>query len=210
MRVNEKTSLGLTGRARSSRADLLLALFRSVRAMRLRSLTIRSFLLGATAFAAALTCVGSAPKRANAIAYYDNLDVAASVNIACTIVAVPVVFGTYSPGGVNATTPLDGVGGISVNCSSGGGNTRVKLGQGLYPQPGSTNLNPLRQMGSGSQRLRYNLYSDAAHTQVWDNNNGEKTGKTFPVLMTVYGRVPAAQFVQQGTYTDNILATVTF
>jgi spore coat protein U-like protein len=211
MNAKFRTSLGLTGRARFfSRWALDDSSRRSVPVMRLRSITIRSFVLGALAFATALTCVGGGEQRASALSWSDNLDIAASVNITCTIIAAPVAFGTYSPGGAHATAPLDGTGGISVNCSSGGGNTRVSLGQGLYPQPGSTNNNPLRQMGNGALRLRYNLYSDAAHTTVWNNNNGAKTGKNFPVLMTVFGRIPAAQFVQQGTYTDSIVATVTF
>ncbi|MFI5309275.1 MAG: spore coat U domain-containing protein [Polyangiales bacterium] len=139
-----------------------------------------------------------------------NLDVVASVNIACTIAAVPVSFGNYDPSGANAAAPLDATGGVSVNCTTNGGNVRVSLGQGQFPGPGSTNNVPRRRMGHAASRLSYNLYSDAAHSAVWDNNAGVKTGKIFPVLMTVYGRVPAAQMVPSGAYADTILATVTF
>ncbi|HEX7479948.1 MAG TPA: spore coat U domain-containing protein [Polyangiales bacterium] len=163
----------------------------------------------AAALTIGLSCVCGHRASATPIASV-NLDVVASVNVACTIATVPVAFGIYDPVGVNAVTPLDTLGGVSVNCSAGGANIRVTLGQGTFPQPGSTNINPLRRMGSGPGRLRYNLYSDAAHAAVWNNQTGVKTGKIFPVLMSVYGRVPAAQIVPSGAYADNILATVTF
>jgi spore coat protein U-like protein len=139
-----------------------------------------------------------------------NLDVVASVNVACTIAATPVAFGNYDGTGPNAAAPLDAQGMVSINCAGNGNNVRVTLGQGQFPAAGSTNNLPRRQMGHNAARLAYNLFSDAAYTTVWDNNAGVKTGKNFPVLMPVYGRIPAAQLVLPGAYADTIVATVIF
>jgi spore coat protein U-like protein len=139
-----------------------------------------------------------------------TLNVAASVAVRCTISTAPLVFGTYDGYGNNATTPLDAIGGVSLNCSAGS-NVDVRLGQGSFPAPGSTNANPRRRLASGTDRLSYNLYEDAAYTTVWDNvAKGLKAGKTFPVVIPVYARVPAGQTAPVGTYADSVVATVFF
>ena len=62
--------------------------------------------------------------------------------------------------------------------------------------------------------LGYGVYSDAERTKNWgttaatDTVSGTGTGAAQP--LTVYGRVPAAQFVTPGVYTDTIIATVTY
>lgn len=148
--------------------------------------------------------------KAQALTKSATLNVAASVSLRCTIATAPINFGTYDPYGNNALNPLDAVGGVSLNCSAGS-NVDVRLGQGSFPAPGSTNANPRRRLGSGADRLDYNLYEDAAYTTVWDNvAKGLKGGKTFPVVIPVYGRVPEGQNVPIGTYTDSVVATVFF
>lgn len=147
---------------------------------------------------------------AKALTRTATLNVAASVSLRCTIATSPIVFGNYDGFGVNALYPLDATGGVSLNCSTGA-NVDVRLGQGSYPAPGSTNANPRRRLGNGSDRLSYNLYEDAAYTTVWDNvAKGLKGGKTFPVVIPVYGRVFEGQTVPVGTYTDSVVATVFF
>jgi spore coat protein U-like protein len=149
-------------------------------------------------------------RRAHALTRTATLNVAASVSIRCTIATTPVAFGNYDPTGYNALYPLDAVGGISLNCSAGS-NVDVRLGQGSFPAPGSTNAIPRRRLGFGADRLNYNLYEDAAYTTVWDNvAKGLKGGKTFPVVIPVYGRVPEGQTPPIGTYTDSVVATVFF
>jgi spore coat protein U-like protein len=149
-------------------------------------------------------------RKAEAASRSATLSVGATVNIRCLILTTPVTFGTYDVFGNNATSPLDGTGGITLNCSQGSG-VDVRLGQGTFPAPGSTNANPRRRMGSGAARMSYNLYEDAAYTTVWDNvAKGLKGGKVFPVTLPVYGRVPAGQVVPVGAYADSVVATVFF
>jgi spore coat protein U-like protein len=158
--------------------------------------------------AIALACVWDG--RAKAIGVSANLNVIVGVDIRCTIVTSPLDFGNYLAGGINATQPLDGTGSITVNCTSPGGAQRVTIGQGTSPAPGSTNNNPVRRLSQGSSHLNYNLYSDAGHTLVWNNNNGIRTTRNYPQTMTVYGRIPAGQTGPAGIYTDAVLATITF
>jgi spore coat protein U-like protein len=149
-------------------------------------------------------------RSAQAFTRSATLNVAASVNIRCTIATSGVNFGNYDPFNNNAFSPLDAVGSISLNCTTGS-NVDVRLGQGSFPAPGSTNANPRRRLASGADRLDYNLYEDAAYTTVWDNvAKGLKGGKTFPVVIPVYGRVPAGQIVPLGSYSDSVVATVFF
>jgi spore coat protein U-like protein len=149
-------------------------------------------------------------QRAEAASRLATLNIGASVNIRCTILTVPMSFGVYDVANANATAPLDAIGGVSLNCLPGS-NVDVRLGQGLHPGPGSTNANPRRRLAFGTDRLNYNLYEDAAHTVVWDNvAKGLSGGKVFPVLIPVYGRIPPAQNVPLGTYTDSVVATVFF
>ena len=172
--------------------------------------TKQRLLLGAMATVLALSGSICFLRDARAAGAATALDVSVTVNNSCSIIVSPVAFGSYYPSGVNATAPLDAAGSVTVSCTANAGGSRVTLGQGLYRQPGSTAANPLRRMGNGAARLRYNLYSDAAHTTVWDDNTGQKTSKTFPEVMPVYGRIPAAQSVPPGAYADTILATISF
>jgi spore coat protein U-like protein len=149
-------------------------------------------------------------QRVEAASLSATLNVGASINVRCTILTNAVNFGNYDPLGNNAAIPLDAVGVINLNCSAGS-SVDVRLGQGSFPAPGSTNANPRRRMGSGTDRLTYNLYEDSGYTTVWNNvAQGLKPGKVFPVNIPVYGRVPAGQNVPPATYTDTVVATVFF
>ena len=164
----------------------------------------------AAAAATVLTCIVSS-ERASAAGktVTANFQVGAAVNIKCTIVCNGVHFptGAYVPG---SPVAVDAVGGVTATCTKGAG-VDVRLSQGLYPAPGSTNKNPLRRMASGANRLAYNLYEDAAFTQVWDNvPKASKTGKVFPVTLPVYGRIPAGQMIGSGAYADTVIATIWF
>jgi spore coat protein U-like protein len=66
---------------------------------------------------------------------------------------------------------------------------------------------------SRSNRLSYFLYSDAGWTTVWANTVGTgvaHTGTATATAITVYGQVTAGQNVPAGSYSDTVVATVTF
>lgn len=117
-------------------------------------------------------------------------------------------FGTYDP---FSPIPLDTTGQVQFFCLrlGGGPPVTVQLSQG-----GSNSFTP-RQMSSGSNRLNYNLYLDPNHSRIW----GDGTGGTYPWVsssvglvntLTIYGRIPAQQWVAPGLYTDSLQVTIIF
>jgi spore coat protein U-like protein len=139
-----------------------------------------------------------------------NLTVTATVTDSCSVSAGTLAFGTYD---TVTGTAVDGTGTVTVACTSGASST-VTLGQGSYAAGGSSDAVPLRQMGSGSDRLAYTLYQDAGRTTVWGNTGG--TGVAYTATssatsdLTVYGTVDAGQDVPAGSYSDTVVATITF
>lgn len=142
----------------------------------------------------------------------DNLSVTATISANCTISTSAVAFGAYDPIVTNASSALDGTGTVTTTCTNGSAVT-VTLGQGSNADTGSTDAVPLRQMASGANRLAYFLYSDSGRTTVWGNTAGTgkaDTGTGAASALTVYGRVTAGQNKPTGSYSDTVVATVTF
>ena len=144
-----------------------------------------------------------------------NLTVSATVSATCLLTTTPLAFGAYDPIVANATTDKTGTGIVTVTCTSGASST-VTLGQGSSPKTGSTNEVPLRRMTDGAgtpDYLSYLLYQDAPHATVWGNtvSTGKAhTGTGAAAPLTVYGVVTVGQNVPAGSYSDTVVATVTF
>jgi len=130
---------------------------------------------------------------------------------ACTISASGVAFGAYDPRAVGAD---NGTGPISLACPTGSNSVIIALSTGTS----GTYTN--RTMRDGGDILNYQLYRDAARTQVWGNgtagtftqtlSGGSVGGGTRNYSTTVYGRITALQNVPAGAYLDTITVTVTF
>lgn len=139
------------------------------------------------------------------------------VGCSCTAAATAVAFGSYDPFGaaVNAT------GNVRVTCSAllnlGTINYTIALDKGTY----SAGFDP-RQMGSGANRLNYNLYTSNSYGTIWgDGSPGTATvdgAITLLILLSsvsadhpVYGQIPGSQTTTQvGSYSDTIFVTVTY
>ncbi len=70
-----------------------------------------------------------------------------------------------------------------------------------------------RRMRSAIDVLAYNLYLDAACTQVWGDGSAgtrEYIAVTQNADVPVYGRIPAGQDVSAGTYGDVVTVTFNF
>jgi spore coat protein U-like protein len=141
---------------------------------------------------------------------------AAHAVITCSFNSTPNLnFGTYDPFSAN---PLDGATVLKVNCRTNRGSgefllLRVSLstGAGTYAQ------RQLRDAFGNS--LNYNLYTNAARTQVFGNGTGgtsiitqtaNLTRTTQVLTMDVYGRIPAAQDPKVGSYSDTLIYTINF
>lgn len=119
------------------------------------------------------------------------------------------MFGSYS---VYSVTATDSVGTITYRCTGPGqADITISISQG---QSGS--FTP-RQMANGSEQLNYNLYRNAARTNIWGDGSGTTrvfTRNNVPnnqnFNLNVFGRIPAAQDVAAGGYADNVVVTVNF
>jgi spore coat protein U-like protein len=152
------------------------------------------------------------PQAAHAGTNTADLDVSATVTANCTISTAPLAFGAYDPITANAVSSLDGSGTVTVTCTNGS-SAVITLGQGANPDAASEDTAPLRRMTDGTNFLAYSLFSDAARTIAWGNTAGtgaNHTGSGMATNLTVYGSVAAGQNVPAGSYSDTVVATVTF
>ena len=142
---------------------------------------------------------------------------ASCVGLGCTceVTGSALTFGTYNP---LAPGPLDAVGNISVRCSALVLGAVVSYDVAL--SPGMSGVYGARAMQSGGDALSYNLYLDAARSQVWGDGTGG-TGQAANAYLLdvlffrvtdfpVYGRLPAGQNAPAGAYSDTLFATVIF
>ncbi|HJT16616.1 MAG TPA: spore coat U domain-containing protein, partial [Thermoanaerobaculia bacterium] len=88
-------------------------------------------------------------------------------------------------------------------------------GATIYLDSGRNPVGSTRTLSGTSQRVSYQLYRDAGHTQAW--GGGDAGGLQFvsegvrkPQQVTLYGRIPPGQEVASGLYTDVVTATVDF
>lgn len=153
----------------------------------------------------AATLVSAAPLSwAVAATATATFTVTANVTTNCTLTATNLNFGTYAGAVVDQTSTL------TADCSTG---TPYTIGLDAGASPGAT-VTSRKMTGPGTDLLAYGLFRDSAHTENWgdspptDTENSTGTGavQTF----TVFGQIPAGQFVQAGNYSDTITATLTF
>ncbi|HXY97172.1 MAG TPA: spore coat U domain-containing protein [Steroidobacteraceae bacterium] len=129
----------------------------------------------------------------------------------CSAGTTGVAFGTYTP---LTPTPLASTGSVTVQCFVFGGTATVTVDLSA----GASGNYTTRTLTSGTYTLNYNLYLDAAHTQVWGNGSGGSLIDTltlnpgFPttVTATIYGAVNALQDPAPGSYADTITVTVNY
>jgi spore coat protein U-like protein len=136
-----------------------------------------------------------------------SFTVTASVAADCNIVAAPLTF----PNSGLLTQALQATTSLQVTCVSGAPYT-VALDGGTTP--GGTVAQRMLASGGGAT-IGYQLYQDAAYTQVWGDGTlgtttGAGTGTGIAQTFTVYGRVPPQTSPPVGVYTDTITATVQF
>lgn len=168
------------------------------------------------AIAIAFTGLFAAGTAAAANPATGSFNVTANVQGSCRVTATSdIAFGTYDPADVNASTPLDQNGSVSVRCVKGIA-ANVALDQG---QNGSgTCTVPARAMkeATSSELLAYEIYSDSGHANVWgcatsNDVNFTAAASNADTVLTTYGRIPAGQDVGLGAaFSDVVQVSVTF
>ncbi|MFH0900400.1 MAG: spore coat U domain-containing protein [Pseudomonadota bacterium] len=139
------------------------------------------------------------------------LGVSASVATICNIQTASQAFpAAYDPIVANAASNLDdATGSVTVACTKGTSPTiDLDLGQNAS---GTT-----RRMANGvGDFLSYEVFQDAGWTTVWGSGAGSNLAagvapSKAPRSFTTYARIPAAQDVPTGAYSDALTATVNF
>ncbi len=154
----------------------------------------------------AIASLGSslAPAAVAATTANTTFGVSATVQATCLISATPLAFGTYT--GVAATSTST----VSVTCTN---TTPYNVSLGAGTATGAT-VTTRKMTGPASAVLSYAMYSDAARSVNWGQTIASDTvagtGNGSAQALTVYGSVPASQYVAPGAYSDTITATVTY
>lgn len=127
----------------------------------------------------------------------------------CTITPLGTVsFGSYD---VFSTIPLDSTGSIQILCDQTQPHVVISIG----PSQNSGGFNPRTMKHSMSNGfLSYNLYSDAGRTVAWGDGTGgtstvtQKAFRNTPLVVTIFGRIPAGQDVYVGSYSETVTVTI--
>jgi len=147
--------------------------------------------------------LASAPAAAQADPATTTFGVSATVLKDCIVSATALAFGNYT-GAVNSAQST-----VTVTCTN---TTTYTVGLGPGLASGATVTT--RQMQNGTALLNYGLFSNATWTTNWGNTSATNwvsgTGNGAAQPLTVYGQIPAGQYVTPGSYTDTIAVTVTY
>jgi spore coat protein U-like protein len=136
---------------------------------------------------------------------------ASSASCSVDTSSAQIAFGTYDP---LSTTPLDGIGTLSITCDKNNVPATFALDKG-----GSATF--VRRMNSGANVLPYNLYVGSPNSGIvfGDGTSGTQTvgattapagGGTFVGQVQFFGRIQTGENPAFGSYADVIHVQVTF
>jgi spore coat protein U-like protein len=130
--------------------------------------------------------------------------VSTTIQATCLVSATSLAFGTYT--GLVA----DSASTVSVTCTN---TTPYNIGLNSGTASGAT-VTARKMAGPNSALLNYSLFTDTSRTLNWGETAGTDTvsgtGNGSAQTLTVYGRIPAGQYLAPGNYSDTITATVTY
>jgi len=130
--------------------------------------------------------------------------VSATVQGTCLISATAMAFGTYT--GIAATSTST----VTATCTN---TTPYNVGFSAGLGSGAT-VTTRKMTGPSSAVLSYGLYSDSGRSVNWGQTVGTDTftgtGNGSAQAITVYGALPASQYVNPGAYSDTITASIIF
>jgi spore coat protein U-like protein len=133
-----------------------------------------------------------------------TIKVTSTVSAYCELSATALSFGTYS----GAVLKVDSA--LIATCTN---TTPYNVGLNQGTASGAT-VTTRKMTGPSSSLLNYTLFSNSGLTTNWGNTVGTSTlagtGNGSAQTLTVYGEIPAAQYVRPGSYSDTITATITY
>ena len=158
-----------------------------------------------TQIAYAAAGVGTCAAIGNLNATSAAFTASATYSATCSVSAATLNFGST---GVLAAA-LDGTTSLTPTCSA---STPYTIG--LDGGSAGASDPAQRKMSNGGAQITYGLYQNAGRSQAWGNSTGINTvagtGTGSGQILTVYGRVPAQTTPAPGTYSDSIIATLTY
>ena len=132
------------------------------------------------------------------------LEVRVTVVDSCDIDSVTTLqFPNYMSSGAQAVV---GEADLIVACAAG---TPIEISL----DPGGNASGGARRMRNGGNHIQYNLYTDSAYGTVWGDasfGGGALASTTLfnSSIFTIRGRIPAAQTVPAGDYSDTVTITM--
>lgn len=130
----------------------------------------------------------------------------------CTVTFSSVAFGTNID--VLSGASVDSAGTATISCSSFGTGTNANVVVCIGLGDGANATGAPRKMASGTNRLSYDLYTDAVRATRWANVKATLpryvlTAATPSLAVPVYGRIAAAQTTTPiGAYVDTITPNI--
>ena len=133
-----------------------------------------------------------------------SLTIKGTIVASCTVSATSLSFGAYA-GALTSMTST-----ITAKCTN---TTAYNIGLSAGAGSGAS-VTARKMTAPGGAVLNYSLYRDAARTLNWGNTVGVSTlagtGNGNAQVLTVYGRMPAQTQPNPGTYSDTVIATLTY
>lgn len=159
-------------------------------------------------FAASLLLASAVAMPAQALTTITTqFNVTATVLANCAVSATNLVFGTYT---ASSPTPLTASSTVSVTCTNSLAYTVALDGGSVAASVAA------REMSDGATHtLNYQLYTANTYASIWGDGTASTvtvagTGNGAAQPLTVYGRIPASQFVTAGSYLDHVTVSVTY
>ena len=171
--------------------------------------------VGAAALAAGLSSAAWAGTATS------NVAVTATVAQNCSITANPLAFGPYDPVTANAATAATTTATLDVNCTKGSTAITVQLDVGQHAAG-----NQKQMLGAVNlDNLQYNIFQPTTGVSGNTSCSATEWGPPSAALtvtpavawsatavnsFTMCGSIPAAQNVSADSYSDTVVATITF
>lgn len=165
---------------------------------KLKLAIVSATLLGAAAI--------TAPTYAEISYPTSDMDVTASINVACTIDTEDLAFGAYDPIITNAADPLQKMGSVTSTCTVGASGSILFSNGDNYTEDSGRRM---VSAADSSSFLEYSISNDSYGGANWSGVSMTGTGSA--VKEDVYGQVgPGQNTAVDGSYSDLIVATVTY
>ena len=136
-----------------------------------------------------------------------TFQVTAIVADSCLVSATDLNFGAYNL----LVGALDGTSTITATCTAA---TPYEIGLSAGTGTPATTTRAMTGSDGASTQLDYELYSDTTRSAIWGAPGGATVAQSAltggALNYTVYGRIPASQYVPAANYADTVTVTVTY